>query len=131
METMPAEVSILQGQCCILHLKIENVGRFIVDRTLVDVQSSNTLLSKYARDPHPTMPFQGMSGRTMAWRWCMIPYGEAMRHYVLCQWTVQCRQFGSADDLNSMPMPVVPLHVSTRPQCPLSVAVDTWAAAWN
>lgn len=59
METMPAEVSILQGQCCILHLKIENVGRFVVDRVIVDVQSSNSLLSKYARHPHPTMPFQG------------------------------------------------------------------------
>lgn len=59
METMPAEVSILQGQCCILHLKIENVGRFDVDRVILDVQSSNTLLAKYARDVHPTMPFQG------------------------------------------------------------------------
>eukprot|EP00892_Ulva_mutabilis_P007561 jgi/Ulvmu1/5177/UM021_0194.1 len=60
VETMPAEVSILQGQCSILHLRIENVGRFVVDRVIVDVQSPNTLLSKYARDPHPTMPFQGV-----------------------------------------------------------------------
>ena len=50
---------MLEGQCCMIPLTIENVGKFVVDRVLVDVESSCSLLSKYSRHSHPLVPFTG------------------------------------------------------------------------
>ena len=58
-ESKAVEVTMLEGQCCMIPLTIENVGKFVVDRVLVDVESSCSLLSKYSRHSHPLVPFTG------------------------------------------------------------------------
>lgn len=58
-ESKAVEVTMLEGQCCMLPLAIENVGKFVVDRVLIDVESSSSLLSKYSKQAHPLVPFTG------------------------------------------------------------------------
>ena len=60
-ESKAVEVTMLEGQCCMIPLTIENVGKFVVDRVLIDVESSCSLLSKYSRHSHPLVPFTGES----------------------------------------------------------------------
>jgi hypothetical protein len=59
-ESKLVDLTMLEGQCCMIPITIENVGKYVVDRVLIGVESSNSLLSKYSRCSHPLVPFTGV-----------------------------------------------------------------------
>jgi hypothetical protein len=58
-DAKPRQLVLLEGQCASLQLRLDNVGAHAVDHASVDVQASNNVLAKYARDRHPLVHFTG------------------------------------------------------------------------
>ena len=55
----PLPLTLLEGQCASFQLKLENIGQFDIDRVALDVQSSHSVLAKYAQERHPLVHFTG------------------------------------------------------------------------